>query len=447
MGNVKINKTTKKTGFTIVELVLVITIIGIISGIIVVAYNGVKHQAAVALLQADLKSADRQLGLFRVDHSGKYPDDIDSMNNGRGLEFTDQAELTYSPHNDLSPADYCLSAVIDGTPMHVSRYVSPTEGYCDGHGPVQVVDAPTLLTASDSTTAITVSWDLIDGAETYKLEWALSDNFSGASSVDGITESSYEVTGLNEGTTYYFRAYAVNEAGSSDASAVVSEMTQQAAPEGAPSITATVNSPSQITVSWAAVDGATSYRLDYSEASNFSPATTIEGVSGTNQAVTGLSAGKRYYFRVYAVNGAGLSAASNTVNGITTISAPDSPSVSATIPGATRSASSGPWAKDYHGNPTSGTWYYAKGSVSSSTCASGTTRQQRARVQYNSPTTWGAWTGWTTSTSFYSIQPNSPYGIRFQVQTRCYTSLYTSAGSGYGYGCRWRSGSTSCSGF
>ena len=283
----------------------------------------------------------------------------------------------------------------------------------------------------------------------YRLEWSLSSSFTGITTVSDLTGPSHSVGGLSPGTTYYFRLYAINQFGAvSDPSEVVSEDTQVAAPDGAPTISATANSPSQITVSWSAVSGATSYTLQRSTSSTFaSNVSSTPDLTGTSLAVTGLNAGTRYYFRAFAVSPGGNGPNSNSVNAITTISAPDSPSVSVSIPGSVRSASSGPWALTPSGSPTSGNWYYASAGVSSSTCASGTTRQQRARIQYNSPTTWGPWTSYTTASTFYAVQPNSGYGIRFQIQTRCYTSVYTSSGSTSGYGCRWRSGSTSCSGF
>ncbi|MEI7865709.1 MAG: family 16 glycosylhydrolase, partial [Chthoniobacterales bacterium] len=65
------------------------------------------------------------------------------------------------------------------------------------------------------------------------------------------------------------------------------------------------------TVNWGAVSGATSYRLDVSSSSSFASYTTQDlSVSGTSQAVTGLSPGTTYYARVRAVNSSGTSTSS-----------------------------------------------------------------------------------------------------------------------------------------
>ena len=66
------------------------------------------------------------------------------------------------------------------------------------------------------------------------------------------------------------------------------------------------------TVNWGAVSGATSYKLDVSASSSFASYVTQDlTVSGTSQAVTGLSPATTYYARVRAVNSGGTSASSS----------------------------------------------------------------------------------------------------------------------------------------
>lgn len=54
------------SGFTIVELLIVIVVIGILAAITLVAYNGVQDRAATASLQSDLKQASSQLELDKI---------------------------------------------------------------------------------------------------------------------------------------------------------------------------------------------------------------------------------------------------------------------------------------------------------------------------------------------------------------------------------------------
>ena len=58
-----------KQGFTIVELLVVIVVIGILAAITIVSYTGLSGKANVASLQSDLSSAKKQLALYQVEHS------------------------------------------------------------------------------------------------------------------------------------------------------------------------------------------------------------------------------------------------------------------------------------------------------------------------------------------------------------------------------------------
>ena len=59
-----------KHGFTIVELLIVVVIIGILAAISFVTYTGIQTNAARVGLKSDLKQAETQLALERME-SGK----------------------------------------------------------------------------------------------------------------------------------------------------------------------------------------------------------------------------------------------------------------------------------------------------------------------------------------------------------------------------------------
>jgi prepilin-type N-terminal cleavage/methylation domain-containing protein len=61
-----------KSGFTIVELLIVIVVIGILSTITVVAYNGVQQRTRDSVRHADAKAIIKALELYKVDF-GTYP--------------------------------------------------------------------------------------------------------------------------------------------------------------------------------------------------------------------------------------------------------------------------------------------------------------------------------------------------------------------------------------
>lgn len=62
----------KQTGFTIVELLIVIVVIGILAAITIVAYNGIQQRAKEAERQSDITAVAKALELYYVDN-GRYP--------------------------------------------------------------------------------------------------------------------------------------------------------------------------------------------------------------------------------------------------------------------------------------------------------------------------------------------------------------------------------------
>ena len=53
----------QQKGFTIVELLIVVVVIGILAAIVIVAYNGIQNQARVASQTSDLNGALKQIEL------------------------------------------------------------------------------------------------------------------------------------------------------------------------------------------------------------------------------------------------------------------------------------------------------------------------------------------------------------------------------------------------
>jgi RHS repeat-associated protein len=186
---------------------------------------------------------------------------------------------------------------------------------------VTVPAAPGATSATAvTTTSFTANWGSVTGATGFRLDVSTSNTFS--SYVSGynnltVTATNRSVTGLTSGTTYYYRVRAVTSGGTSANSGTITTVTIPPTPATPTQSTKTSNG---FTANWSNTAGATSYRLDVSPQSNFS--TFVSGynnltVSGTSQAVTGLSPNTPYHFRIRAVNGSGTSA-SSAYNSVTT---------------------------------------------------------------------------------------------------------------------------------
>ena len=87
----KFNANLSKTmGFTIVELLVVIVILGVLATISIVAYNGIQNRSQMTVKASNVKTTEKQIEIFRIEHE-TYPTSADmaSMDFGEGVVFRD----------------------------------------------------------------------------------------------------------------------------------------------------------------------------------------------------------------------------------------------------------------------------------------------------------------------------------------------------------------------
>jgi fibronectin type 3 domain-containing protein len=180
--------------------------------------------------------------------------------------------------------------------------------------PPAVPAAPTGVSATGGANQVTVSWSAVSGATSYNLYWSKTSGVTTATGtkIAGAT-SPYVQTGLTASTAYYYVVTAVNGSGESPASAQATATTNAPAPviPAAPTGVTATGGTNQVTLSWSAVSGATSYNVYWSTASGVTKTSGTKITGATSPYVqTGLAASTAYYYIVTAVNSAGESAAS-----------------------------------------------------------------------------------------------------------------------------------------
>jgi PKD repeat protein len=171
---------------------------------------------------------------------------------------------------------------------------------------------PTGLTAKAGPGQVTLSWSVATNATSYSVFQGTAAGKESATAVrSGLTATSVTLTGLSNGTGYYFVVKAVNAHGTSAASNEVSAVPQ--APPAAPAgLTATAGT-GQVSLHWTPSAGATGYAVYQGTSSHGESVGAVVTVVGNTSgvSVSGLSKGTKYYFIVKATNKIGASAASN----------------------------------------------------------------------------------------------------------------------------------------
>jgi len=167
--------------------------------------------------------------------------------------------------------------------------------------------APSGLTATPGNAKVTLSWKASTGATSYEV---FQGTAAGAESTvpvqTGLTATSATVSGLKNGSTYYFVVKAVNSGGESPKSSEA-KATLALAPATPASVTAATGSTAgSVTLSWSAVSGAASYNVYRGTVSDGEGSTPVStGVKTASVTYTGLVSGKTYYFQVTALNSVG----------------------------------------------------------------------------------------------------------------------------------------------
>lgn len=181
-----------RQGFTIVELLIVIVVIGILAAITLVAYSGIQNQAK----EVGAKSASDQ-GYGKIMTYSVLNDEFPTDLATAGLSNNDHLTYEYTVDNNASPKTFCLTATFYNVSYYVSSTVNiPTSGVCSGH----------------SGGGSTVVWTQVDAGENHTLAlasdgkvYAWGGNWCGqlgdGSTTDRTTPVAIDVSGVLAGKT------------------------------------------------------------------------------------------------------------------------------------------------------------------------------------------------------------------------------------------------------
>jgi hypothetical protein len=173
-----------------------------------------------------------------------------------------------------------------------------------------------------------LSWHSSPTATAYRLQISTTANFNNiVKDTTGISDTSISLSGLANSTQYYWCVSALNAGGTSGWSVTASFTTIIGTSTIVSPASGSENLPIAVTVVWHSVPTASTYRLQLSTASNFTP--TIKDTVGaidTSINLLGLVNNTQYFWRVNVTNAGGTGSWTATANFTTIVAIPGMPS-------------------------------------------------------------------------------------------------------------------------
>lgn len=217
----------KQTGFTIVELLIVIVVIAILAAITIVAYNGITQRANASAAQSAVSQAMKKLAVYAVDNAESYPTDLESLGviSGGGVSFQ------YTANNSTDPKGYCVTATTNGISYYLGKNFTYTSGStntinqsnsqtgaCPGHSgtgnaaitnfaPNPSIEVNTAnLNGPNQATIATSSTRAYRGSQSVLVTMPTA-RAMGNTGIGVFVPTSYVAAGLKPSTTYTATAY------------------------------------------------------------------------------------------------------------------------------------------------------------------------------------------------------------------------------------------------
>lgn len=138
--------TIDRRGFTIVELLIVIVVIGILAAIVIVAFNGIQDRAKVTSISSGLKQYSKSIAAYNTIND-RYPTSLEEagVKNANGISYQ---------YTSASAQEYCLTATSGTMTYYISQVDNSVQsGVCSNYNLLvwDEASSPTVAGASSDT--------------------------------------------------------------------------------------------------------------------------------------------------------------------------------------------------------------------------------------------------------------------------------------------------------
>lgn len=352
--------TKNKNGFTIVEILIVVVIIGILAAITIIAYRSIQVHSRDSQRASQAKIIATSLEAY-YGKNGEYPGCNAVTQTGTtvsSLLNVDSGSLI-TPQSSTGTTNSIICGNLTSGNGDAFGYVGDGSSSCltgssclqytlqyrqESTGTVLSIQsrhqtsvvssgAPTLTAQTTGNTQVNLSWTSISNATSYQLMWATDSGFTTNVVQANVSSLIYTASSLAPGTKYYFQVAAVASTGQGNWSSPATATTTISPPTATPSMSAAISGSNAVGTSSAVscASGTVQYQLSYSS-TNTSSAGSWSSWSAWGSSLTvsvAASQGYQYSFRSQAecLGGsiAATSAISNTATTVDPISAPAAP--------------------------------------------------------------------------------------------------------------------------
>ncbi len=165
-----LNRKHMAKGFTLVEILIVVVILGILAAIVIPQFTSASESAKSSSLSAQLQTIRSQLELYQVQHNGNYPaaglDNADGDGDWTALIAPTELDGTAGDglnNNDLGP--YLQQAPINS--FEGSSTVDVVANAAAGVGWVYTAATGEIKAVMEATKATSLDMDTTNDVETY----------------------------------------------------------------------------------------------------------------------------------------------------------------------------------------------------------------------------------------------------------------------------------------
>ena len=210
--------------------------------------------------------------------------------------------------SNVTSSTVTVSSLASGTLFNFrvrARTSSGTSDWASTTARTITADPTGVGEISTTSTTIRWGWTAVSGATGYRYQYKLTSASAWSSEVV-TSNTAVTISGLTNSTSYDFRARSYNASGNSSYSSDTASTTALSKPTGLRFDPGTL-AGNRMRVSWNAVSGATSYRVERKKRHEVEWSVATSSTSGTSVLYTFLDLATEYNFRVRAANSGGAS--------------------------------------------------------------------------------------------------------------------------------------------